>query len=112
MAMADAEIKNMEAAVAVAEKQLAGLSGEAAEQVSGALRKLTEKLAVARARRAAIEKRAARVQRMAEVTQALSQIRAELEPLIASGDRGPRFDALRERARSLQEEAVRLKATA
>jgi hypothetical protein len=109
VAIADAEIQNMEAQLSVVRKQLAGLSGTDAEQIAVSLKTLSEKVEAARERRASIAKRAARVQRMAEITLALREVRAAIEPLLEAGDRGPRFEELRQRAVALQEEAAKLK---
>lgn len=110
VAIADAELQNMQAELGVVRRQLAGLSGTDAEQVEAALRKLAHKVDAARERRAAIAKRAERVQRMTELTVALREVRAEIEQLLAVGDRGPRFEELRARAHALQDQAAKLKA--
>lgn len=109
VAIVDAEIVNMEAQLGVVRRQLAGLSGTPAEEVAVALKQLTDRVEAARARRGSIAKRAERVQRMAELTIALREVRAAIEPMLAAGDRGPRFDELKQRAMALQEEAARLK---
>lgn len=109
VAIADAEIQNFEAARAVVQKQLAGLSGVEAEKAATALKQLTEKVEASRARRASIATRADRVQRMAELTIALGEVRAELEPLLAAGEGGPGLEELRARAAALQAEATKLK---
>ena len=109
VAIADAEIQNIEAELSVVRKQLAGLSGTDAEQLAVTLKRLSEKVEAARERRASIARRAARVQRMAELTVALREVRAAIEPLLAARDRGPRVEELRQRAIVLQEEAAKLK---
>jgi hypothetical protein len=110
VAIADAEIQNMEASLAVVRRQLAGRSGTAAEEIAIELKRLTEQVDASRARRDAIAKRAARVQRMTEIQREFEALRAELEPLVAKGDRGARFEELRQRALALHEEAERLRA--
>jgi hypothetical protein len=108
VAIADADIPNMEAELGVVRRQLAGLSGTAAEETAVALKRLIDRVEAARERRASIAKRAERVQRMAELTIALREVRAAIEPLLAAGERGPRFEALKQRALALQDEAARL----
>ncbi len=109
VAIADAEIENMQAELGVVRRQLAGLSGTDAERVALALKQLTDRVEAARARRASIAKRAERVQRMMELTAAIQEARSEIEPLLAASDRSPRFEALKLRIGALQAEATRLK---